>query len=204
MSGKKTPAYTSSSTTGRRSSRKLSLKSVRRDQTLAQQQRTDDKVAEVRRYNLEPGVSAHGDWTESHSDDSSETNSRSSVHEAGKARKGRGVIDRFQFQASDYRRKTSTAKRKPTITEPTQRDIVVGPASGLPPPRPDPRLNPPVRDSPRTSRILTERGTWTGVSIREGIFEWSRVNESGHQEWLTASDDYKGEWTLTRTKATKR
>jgi hypothetical protein len=101
---------------------------------------------------------------------------------ARQERAGRGQIDRFGF----------TNQVVPGTPPP-------GPASGLPPPQPDPRSNPPLD---RSFPIVTETTTWTGVIQEEGRFEWSRVDEEGKQEWLSAVEVHPREWRIERSKTT--
>jgi hypothetical protein len=100
-------------------------------------------------------------------------------------RKGRGVIDRFEFREEDYKR----VKR-------TTHETVTGPKSGLPHPTPDPHYNPPL---PRTTGVRSTTTTWSALVEEEGRLELSRVNEVGEQEWLSAVSGGAGEWTITQS-----
>ena len=211
----------SSSGAGKIQPLKLTLKSVKRKLVLAQQQRTDDRVAELRQeQDNELGSSA----SKGRNRRSQERSPEPEIYTAQEAdsrniysRKGRGVIDRFEFEDEELLRRRSTVRRVAATAPRTKTEIAksaavnrdlkkhhykVGPASGLPPPIPDPRFN---RTGPlRTSRITVDVATWTGVEVKNGVFEWSRVSSTGHQEWLSAREEQQGEWTIIRSKSTKR
>jgi hypothetical protein len=108
-------------------------------------------------------------------------------------RKGRGVIDKFGFPAGAKRPVQEISELR------EYNSGVVGPASGLPPPQPDPSVNPPLD---RSTRIRTETATWTGIIQEQGRLELSRVNEAGNQEWLSAVEVYPREWRIQKSKTT--
>ena len=183
---------------------RCSLASVKRKQVRAQQKRTDDRVYALKLQYEQASVAIEkkGWRRSSPSPEREEDESAKEVVRAAYERKGRGVIDRFVFHEEDYKRTLPTKpfRRGATAQIPGEH-ILVGPASGLPHPTPDPRYNPPRS---RTSRVISEKATWTGVSFDNGVLEWSRVTDSGHQEWLTATEVVEGEWSIARSKSTKR
>jgi len=187
-----------------------SLASVKRKLTRAQEERTKDKVHQlkVRQEQADAAIAKKG-WRrcspsperdDERSSSSSASDSRRITHD----RKGKGVIDRFAFQEEDYTRKRSSKplKRGSTALFPGEH-LWIGPQSGLPPPTPDPRCNP-LPEGRSVGRVVTEKATWTGVTFQPGVLEWSRVNDCGQQEWLTASEVSAGEWSISRTKADRR
>ena len=226
MSGK-TPSEQSTRPSGKTEPLKLKLKSTKVRLVKEQQQRTDDRVAELKRsYDQTTVEIERKGWKRSPPERTPEHQSSAST-ESGfhfEPRKGRGVIDRFEFDNKEQhlrqkrlaRRKTAprtvqeiaaaTARLnsdRPSSPQPWIGQQWVGPQSGLPPPRPDPRWTS-HPEPQRTSRVVTEKSTWTGVVVRDGVFEWSRANSEGYQEWLSAKEEKSGEWTVTRSKATKR
>jgi hypothetical protein len=106
-------------------------------------------------------------------------------------RKGRGVIDKLGFPVASKRPAQAISR------ELEYQPGAVGPASGLPPPQPDPSGNPPLD---RSTRIRTETATWTGIVQEPGRLELSRVNEAGNQEWLSAVEVYPREWRIQKSK----
>ena len=108
-------------------------------------------------------------------------------------RKGRGIIDRLGFPGATKRTVHDISKESVYIPGAT------GPASGLPPPRPDPSSNPPLD---RSTRIRTETATWTAIVQEEGRLELSRVNEAGNQEWLSAVEVDPRQWRIQKSKTT--
>ena len=201
---------------------KLKLKGTKARLVKAQQDRTDDKVAALKRsYDQASAEIERKGWKRSSPDRSPEeqTSSSTDVGRNHEQRKGKGVIDRFEFTNDEqHLRQKNLARRKSaprTVQEieaaksglntnqPGRQNLWEGPESGLPPPIPDPRYNPP-QGQHRSPRIITDRSTWTGCVVRNGVFEWSKVNRSGFQEWLSAREERAGEWTIIRSSATKR
>ena len=173
------------------------LASVKRQARREQQQRTDRRVRELQvQYDQTTRALDKKGWErcspprEQDREESLSVASRSNLH-----RKGKGVIDRLGFPVTEeHQEPTSAPVSRPAKT-------LVGPESGLPHPTPDPRYNPVPE---RTSRVVIESATWTGVQISNGKFEWSRVDKFGHQEWLVATEGQDGEWNLKKSVAIKR
>ena len=105
------------------------------------------------------------------------------------SRIGRGQIDRFGVD-----KKTTTEE-----TEHVDLTFLTGPASGLPPPRPNPLSNPPLS---RATPLRSESAIWQGIIQEEGRFEWCRTNKLGNEEWLSAIEVQPREWLITKSRTT--
>ena len=125
------------------------------------------------------------------SEGSSDTNDKSRGD-----RTGRGSIDRYGCYGTEQV-ETQGKERQP---QQARKEILVGPASGLPPPTPDPRYNP-LRI--RSRQIHSETHTWTGLTQQTGRVEWSRINQAGDQEWISAVESSPREWKITLTHSSK-
>ena len=203
MSNKGSKAKSVGSSSSAKVTTNCSLASVKRKLIRAQKKRTDDRVyaLQLQCEQASAAIEKKGWRRCSPLPECEETASATEAVNAAYGRKGRGVIDRFVFHEEDYKRTLPTkAFKKGATAQIPGEHILVGPASGLPHPSPDPRHYPPRS---RTSRVVFEKATWSGVSVDNGVLEWSRVSDTGHKEWLAATEVVEGEWSITRSKSTK-
>jgi hypothetical protein len=199
MSSDTSDIESSSSVTSWNERERRSVERVKQLQSTAQSNRTERRIGELflqdaskTRATARKGFSA-----ESRASRNSARESSSEDVRGNQRRRGKGEIDRFAFKKDDYQRKR---KEYPTTKSAPVKESPVGPASGLPHPTPDPRYNPPFA---RTAKVVVESKIWTGIRGGEGFLEWSRVSESGHQEWLSARQAPNKAWTITRSRSTK-
>ena len=174
------------------------LASVKRRVRRDQQERTDARVEALRvEYGQASQAIARKGWKRvSPPPDQDHGSSSSESVRSNQERKGKGVIDRLGFPTVE-----ETQKNPPFLKWPSAKEVIVGPASGLPHPTPDPRY---IFVEERTPRVVVESATWTGVAVSSGVFEWSRVDRYGHQEWLVAKELADGEWNLQKSVAKRR
>jgi hypothetical protein len=96
-------------------------------------------------------------------------------------RQGRGQIDRYKCE-------------EPPLYK-------VGPASGLPPPSQPSSLTP-SQAKPKARKRAAAEETWTGVVIENGHLIWTRINQQGEEEWLSAVQTTGRNWKIKRARST--
>jgi hypothetical protein len=175
------------------------LKEVKQRLKEAQEARTDERIRfyRARGYPLSPGQTVPSTDTTISTVQVEDLTGSSSVTDPAEQnvrnrRIGRGIINRYGFDNSFEQEHQE---------EQAETDVeLVGPASGLPPPYPDPRSNPPLnRDHP----LRIEQAIWTGIIQEEGRLELSRVNAAGNQEWLSAIEIEPRVWKIQKSTTTR-